>query len=136
MAQRTWALRSRSRQTDFATFLADQDQGRLQAFNAGWIMDYADPEDILDLKFHSASALNDVKYANSDVDALLEGARTELDPVARLALYQQAEETIVQDAAWVPLYFLQAHVVVAERVTGWFEPPMVIPRLRFVSVEE
>lgn len=43
----------RIQQTDFATFLADQDAGRLQMFNAGWIMDYPDPEDILDLKFHT-----------------------------------------------------------------------------------
>src|SRR3546814_11301484 len=63
------------RQTDFATFLADQDSGRLQAFNAGWIMDYPDPEDILDLKFHSDSALNDIVYSNPEVDRILDQDR-------------------------------------------------------------
>jgi oligopeptide transport system substrate-binding protein len=123
------------RQTDFATFLAEQDAKQLQMFNAGWIMDYPDPEDILDLKFHSASELNDMGYKNSDVDQLLEAARTELDPDARLALYAQAEELIIKDAAWLPLYFSQSHVVVNEAVHGWFEPPMVIPRLRFITVD-
>ncbi|MEX2032465.1 MAG: ABC transporter substrate-binding protein, partial [Dehalococcoidia bacterium] len=122
------------RQTDFATFLADQDSGRLQAFNAGWIMDYPDPEDILDLKFHSDSALNDIGYSNADVDRLLDQARTEQDSGARLALYQEAQELLVEDAAWLPLYFGVSHVVVKPEVTGWFEPPMVIPRLRFVEV--
>lgn len=122
------------RQTDFATFLAEQDAGELQMFNAGWIMDYPDPEDILDLKFHSASELNDLEYENAEVDALLEQARTELDPEVRLELYRDAEQLIVQDAAWLPLYFSQTHVVVNEAVEGWFEPPMVIPRLRFVEV--
>ncbi|MDO9444152.1 MAG: peptide ABC transporter substrate-binding protein [Dehalococcoidia bacterium] len=122
------------RQTDFATFLADQDAGRLQAFNAGWIMDYPDPEDILDLKFHSGSSLNDVAYSNAEVDGLLDRARTERDPSARLALYQQAERLIVNDAAWLPLYFSLGHTVVQEEVIGWFDPPMVVPRLRFIEV--
>ena len=64
----------RIQQTDFATFLDDQDSGRLQMFNAGWIMDYPDPEDILDLKFHSESELNDVGYSNAEVDAILDRA--------------------------------------------------------------
>ena len=125
----------RIEQTDFATFLDDQDGGRLQMFNAGWIMDYPDPEDILDLKFHSGSSLNDVNYENAEVDALLEQARIEQDPGARLALYQEAERLIIDDAVWLPLYFSQSHVVVNEDVQGWFEPPMVLPRLRFLTVD-
>lgn len=124
----------RIQQTDWATFLDDQDSGRLQMFNAGWIMDYPDPEDILDLKFHSDSALNDVGYSNDKVDALLGQARVEQDIDTRMSLYQQAERLIIEDAAWLPLYFSQAHVVVNSAVSGWFEPPMVIPRLRFITV--
>lgn len=124
------------RQTDFGTFLADQDAGRLQMFNGGWIMDYPDPEDILDLKFHSSSQLNDIGYENDKVDALLEDARTEQDPATRLALYREAELEIINDVAWLPLYFSRSHIVVSDRVNGWFDPPMVIPRLRFVSVNE
>ncbi|MYD65394.1 MAG: peptide ABC transporter substrate-binding protein [Chloroflexi bacterium] len=124
----------RIEQTDFATILARQDEGSLQMFNAGWIMDYPDPEDILDLKFHSGSALNDVNYSNTEVDAILEEARVEQDAGRRLELYQEAERLIIEDAAWLPLYFSQAHVVINADIEGWFEPPMVIPRLRFVKV--
>jgi ABC-type transport system substrate-binding protein len=122
------------RQTDFATFLADQDAGRLQAFNAGWIMDYPDPEDILDVKFHSGSPLNDVDYKNPEVDKLLDAARIESNPARRLDLYRQVEKKILDDAAWLPLYFSQAHVVVKDGVKNWFEPPMVVPRLRFIEL--
>ena len=122
------------RQTDFATFLADSDAGRLQMFNGGWIMDYPDPEDILDLKFHSESPLNDIRYSNPEVDELLDRARVEPDPSFRIALYQEAERLIVEDVAWIPLYFSVAHVVVNEAIEGWFEPPMVVPRLRYIQV--
>ena len=125
----------RIQQTDFATFLDDRDAGRLQMYNAGWIMDYPDPEDILDILFHSDSGLNDLGYDNPEVDAILERARVERDAGARLDLYRQAERLIVDDAAWLPLYFSRAHVVVSDDVQGWFEPPMVLPRLRFVTVD-
>jgi oligopeptide transport system substrate-binding protein len=127
-------VRVEIRQTDAASFFADQDAGRLQMFNSGWIMDYPDPEDILDLKFHSTSELNDLNYKNEQVDDLLNRARTERDPQRRIELYQQAERIIVEDAVWLPLYFSQAHVVVNSAVKNWFEPPMVIPRLRFIEV--
>jgi oligopeptide transport system substrate-binding protein len=123
------------KQTDAATFFADVDAGRLQLFNSGWIMDYPDPENVLDLKFHSKSSLNDLEYANPAVDALLEKARTEREAPVRLRYYQDAEREVLRDAAWIPLYFAQQHVVVKAAVKGWTEPPMVIPRLRFVSIE-
>ena len=46
------------RQSDFATFLADLDSNKLQIYGIGWIMDYPDPENILDVKFHSKSTEN------------------------------------------------------------------------------
>ncbi|HRC61724.1 MAG TPA: peptide ABC transporter substrate-binding protein [Dehalococcoidia bacterium] len=123
------------RQSDAATFFADVDAGKLQMFSSGWIMDYPDPENILDLKFYSKSSLNDIEYSNPQLDKLLEQARVERDPAARLKLYQDAEKLILGDAAILPLYFSQNHVVVNKAIKGWIEPPMIIPRLRFVTVE-
>jgi len=123
------------RQSDAASFFADVDAGRLQMFSSGWIMDYPDPENILDLKFYSKSSLNDIEYSNPQLDSLLERARVEREAPVRLRLYQDAEKLILGDAAILPLYFSQNHVVVNSAVKGWIEPPMIIPRLRFVTVE-
>jgi len=127
-------LRVEVRQTDFATFLQDQDQGRLQAFSGGWIMDYPDPESVLDIKFHSQSSLNSIGYSNPTVDEILERARVEQDPGTRLELYRDVEDILIEDGAWLPLYFGVSHVVVNDAVEGWFEPPMVAPRLRYITV--
>ena len=127
-------IQARIQQLDFASFLAEQNQGRLQAADGAWSLDYPDPESILDLKFHSESALNDIAYSNPQVDSLLERARVEQDPVLRIELYQQAEKLIIDDAVWIPLYFPVVHVVVNADVVGWFEPPIPVPRLRFISL--
>ena len=122
------------KQLDFATFIADQQSKKLQMFSAGWVMDYPDPEDVMDLKFYSTSSLNEQSYSNPAVDKLLDAARSEKDTNQRLDLYRQAEKLIIADAPWLPLYYSLAHQVVSPSVKGWFEPPMVLPRLRFVEV--
>jgi oligopeptide transport system substrate-binding protein len=124
------------RQTDRATLTADLDAGRLQLFNDGWSMDYPDPESVIDLKFHSESSLNDVRYENAEVDRLIEAARVEQDPELRLQLYRDAEKILIDEAAWIPLYFPLSHFVVDPTVEGWFNPPLVMPRLRFISVQD
>jgi oligopeptide transport system substrate-binding protein len=123
-------------QTEAATFFDDLDSGRLQMYVTGWIMDYPDPEDILDIHFYSQSRLNNTRYSNPDVDALLEQARTEQDVDRRLSLYQQAEQIVIQEAVWVPLYNGRDHLLVKPYVKGFQSPPMVIPHLRYVSIEQ
>lgn len=125
----------RVQQVETATFFSDLDRGRFQMFSLGWIADYPDPENFLDLKFHSGSRQNDTQYSNPEVDAILDQARTEADPTRRLALYDQAEEMIVNDAPWIPLFHGASHNIVKPYVKGWLETPLVVPRLRFVSIE-
>jgi ABC-type transport system substrate-binding protein len=122
-------------QEDFGLFLQDLDQGNFQMFSLGWIADYPDPQNFLDIKFHSESENNETGYSNAEVDDLLDRARAELDETTRLDLYQQAEEIIVEEAAWAPLYHGKAGVLVKPYVQDYFTPPFVIENLRYVSIE-
>jgi len=123
-------------QTEAATFFEDLDSGRLQMFVTGWIMDYPDPEDVLDIHFYSRSRLNNTRYSNPELDTLLEQARTEQDVNRRLSLYQQAEQIVLEEAVWVPLYNGRDHALVKPYVKGFEFPPMVIPHLRYVTIEQ
>ena len=92
-------------QTEWAIFLEDLHRNRFQMFGGfGWIADYPDPENFLDGLFHSESNNNQSQYSNGQLDLLLERARVEQDEQARFDLYHQAEEIIVDDAPWVPLW--------------------------------
>jgi peptide/nickel transport system substrate-binding protein len=73
-------------------------------------------------------------YSNPEVDALLEEARTEQDQARRLELYQQAEEIIVQDTAWIPLFHGKSNALTKPYVQDYFIAPFVIPNLRYVSI--
>ena len=123
-------------QEEFGLFLRDLDEGSFQMFSLGWIADYVDPQDFLDIKFHSASGNNEMKYSNEQVDDLLERARVEQDEATRYELYQQAEEIIVQEAAWIPLYHGKSNALVKPYVKNYLIPPAIVPRLRFISLSD
>jgi oligopeptide transport system substrate-binding protein len=86
-------------------------------FISGWCADYPDPENFLDLLFHSASKQNLSSYNNPIVDALLEEARIEAEVGSRMVQYAAIERMIVADA---PVLFL-THSLAAELVKPYVE---------------
>jgi oligopeptide transport system substrate-binding protein len=125
-----------TRQTEFATFLDDLRDGEYQMFELGWVADYPDAENFLKIQFYSGSSNNYSQYANPEVDELLEEADTETDEARRMSLYQQAEQIIVNEAPWVPLFHDKFSVLIKPYVKDYLLPPFVIPRLRYVHIEE
>ena len=120
-------------QTEWATFLQDLHKRRFQMFVIGWSADYPDPENFLDILFHSESTNNWGAYSNREVDSLLEKARVEPDQVARFQQYNVIEQLIVDDAPWVPLWHsTERKVLIKPQVKDYFLVPMTIPKLRHV----
>jgi ABC-type oligopeptide transport system substrate-binding subunit len=102
----------------------------------GWIADYPDPQNFLEVLFHSKSSQNHGGYNNPEVDATLDQARKAQDPAEREALYQKAEQMILEDAAWVPLYFGVENWLVKPYVQGFQLPPLKKPKFQYVSILE
>jgi oligopeptide transport system substrate-binding protein len=121
-------------QEEFGLFLQDIDEGKFQMFDLGWIADYVDPQNFLEIKLHSESNNNETNYSNSEVDALLDEAGIEPDEDKRLDLYRQAEEIIVEDAPWIPLYHGKSNALTKPDVQDYYIAPFVIPNLRYVSL--
>ena len=124
-------------QTEFATYLQDLIKRRFQMFQIGWIADYPDPENFLDLLFHSESNNNHTGYSNQELDRILEKARVEEREDVRFNLYHQAERMIVNDAPWIPLWHSgEQFVLIKPNVKDYKLTQMIIPILRFVRLTE
>ncbi len=121
-------------QAESATFFTDIDNGKYQMFHLGWIMDYPDPEDVLDVLFYSKSKQNSTRYTNPGIDAKLEAARIDPNTEARLATYQDVEKQLIKDAVWIPMFFDTTHALVKPYVKNYAFPPVVIERFRDVEV--
>jgi oligopeptide transport system substrate-binding protein len=106
-----------------------------QIFDSGWCADYPDPENFLDLNFHTGSQANAGHYSNPQVDALLEQARVERDVQKRLGLYQQAEQQIVDDAPALFLVHGLTNLLVKPYLRGYVLQPIDYPFERYVWVD-
>ncbi len=75
-------------------------------FLLGWEADFPDPSNFLIVLLHGRSrgTNNNAFYDDPAVDKLLDQAEPLLDPRRRFALFHQAEEQIMRDAPWVPLF--------------------------------
>ena len=122
-------------QVEWATYLQDLNQNKFQAFGgSGWQADYPDPQDFLDILFHTDSAQNHGSYSNPELDAILEQARTEPDVERRVELYHEAENLIVQDAPLLPLWYTgEQYVLIKGHVEDYRVTPMTVPKLRHIK---
>jgi oligopeptide transport system substrate-binding protein len=100
------------RELDPEVYYSDQAQEVDQMYSSGWIADYPYPQDFLDILFSSGSSYNYGGYSNPQVDSLIQQANQEPDQAKAFALYQQAEQQIVDDAAVLPLTFVANYLLV------------------------
>lgn len=105
-------------------------------FDMGWVADYPHPQDFLDVLFHTGMEYNYGEYTSPALDALLEQAGIEPDAVKSLAMYQQAEQMLVDDAAVLPLWFSRNYILVKPYIQGYNLNAMGYVMLNKVSIKE
>jgi oligopeptide transport system substrate-binding protein len=100
-------------QMPFAQHLENLETGKSKFFKSGWTSDYPDPESFLDLlyskhipaKLEEKSYLNSVRYRSTKFDSLFVKSLRQIDPKVRFDLYKQADQTAMDDAAIMPIYY-------------------------------
>ena len=93
---------------DWGVHLDMLDRGECEMYRMGWVVDYLDPDNFLYVNLSSRNLGikgNYSNYKNDEVDKLLNEARVISDQKKRIAMYQKAEEIIVDDAPWLFLFY-------------------------------
>ena len=137
MWEKNLGIKTEFQQTEYATFLKDLNKRRFQMFDIGWIADYPDPENFLDVLFYSDSSNNHTNYNNPRVNTLLEKARVETDEMLRFSIYNEVEQIILDDAPWIPLWYSgERYLLVKPNVHDYLQTPLIIPKLKHVYLTE
>ena len=85
----------------------------MQMWKVDWIGDYPDPQDWMTLQFSKGAAKNTMNYGQNpnpyaaqqqQVQQTLAQADGESDITKRMQMYNQAEQSLVNDVAWLPMY--------------------------------
>ena len=88
-------------------------------FVIGYAVDYADPQDFTSLQFLPGSGNNTGLVNDAAANTLMTKADTDQNPTERIQLYQQAEQILVKDVAWIPLDQAKNITVVSPKVHGF-----------------
>jgi oligopeptide transport system substrate-binding protein len=123
------------RQLEPEIFTYNLKQEKDDMFITGWIADYPDPHTFLDILFYTGSENNFFEYSNLDLDALLDQAAIEQDEASRLAMYQQAEQLVVDEAPCLPLWHGTNHILVKPYVKDYELSPLGVPDLSRVHID-
>ncbi len=112
---------------DWSAFKEAVNKGDADCFFLSWWADYPDIENFLFPTFHSknfGAGGNRTFYKNPKVDALLNKGQKIIDPAERSALYAQAQNQILDDAPWVPLWHRKTFFVHHPHVRNLSLPPV------------
>jgi oligopeptide transport system substrate-binding protein len=97
----------------------------MQIARAGWIADYMDPQNFLELLI-SNTGNNDGKYSNSQYDNLVRQASGMVGGAERNSVMRQAEDiAITQDQGMIPIYwYVSQNMIDLTKWDGWYSNPL------------
>lgn len=101
---------------NWPTFLEKMERRQAQLFSLGWVADYPDAENFLQLFYgpNSSPGPNHSNYHNAEFDQLYEKIRELQDSPERTALYRRMADIVVEDCPWIltmnPLSYGLHHV--------------------------
>jgi peptide/nickel transport system substrate-binding protein/oligopeptide transport system substrate-binding protein len=108
----------------------------IQMWTLGWGADYPDPQDFLSLQADKGAAYNSMNYGqNNSADAaqqqatqkLMEQADINPNQQARMQQYNQVEQQLVDDVAWLPITQGIANVMTKPCVQGYIANASTVP---------
>ena len=102
---------------EWASFTPMRRNGEFDVARNGWVGDYTDPSNILEL-FCTTNGNNDGKYTNADFDAAIEDSRVTTDAATRSADLHKAEDLLMEDAGCIPIAYYNDFWLQSSKITG------------------
>lgn len=103
---------------EWKVYLEDLHQGNFQIGRMGWLGDFNDPINFLELYKDKKGGNNDTNWENPKYKELLNQSALEKDPEKRKAILAQAEQTLMDEMPVMPIYFYTDSWVQNDKVTG------------------
>lgn len=106
---------------DWASFLPLRRAGDFDISRNGWVMDYNDPSNMLEI-FTSSNGNNDGKYNNPDFDAAIEASKV-ADTNTHFEQLHKAEDIIMEDMGCIPVAYYNDFWLQSPSLQGTWHSP-------------
>ena len=106
---------------EWSSFTPARRAGEYDVARNGWVMDYNDPSNMLDL-FCSGNGNNDGKYSNPEFDAAIDASRV-ADVSEHFAQLHKAEDILMEDTGCLPIAYYNDYWLQSSSLKGiWHNP--------------
>ena len=119
---------------DWASFLPLRRAGDFDISRNGWVMDYNDPSNLLEI-FTSTNGNNDGKYNNPEFDAAIEASKV-ADVNTHFEQLHKAEDIIMEDTGCIPVAYYNDFWLQSPSLKGTWHSPYGYWYLQYGYVEE
>ena len=119
---------------EWSSFTAARRAGEYDVARNGWVMDYNDPSNMLDL-FCSGNGNNDGKYSNPEFDAAIEASRV-ADVSEHFAQLHKAEDILMEDMGCIPVAYYNDFWLQSPALKGTWHSPYGYWYLQYGYIEE
>lgn len=120
---------------EWSTFTPTRRAGDFQMARNGWVYDYDDPSNMLNL-MKSTSGNNDGKYNNPEVDKMLDEANSTADVAEHYQKLHDAENMILADAAMAPVAYYNDFYLQDPKLKGTWHSPYGYWYFMYATMEE
>ena len=118
---------------EWSSFTAARRAGEYDVARNGWVMDYNDPSNMLDL-FCSGNGNNDGKYSNPEFDAAIEASRV-ADVSEHFAQLHKAEDILMEDTGCLPIAYYNDYWLQSPALKGTWHSPYGYWYLQYGYIE-
>ena len=118
---------------EWSSFTPARRAGEYDVARNGWVMDYNDPSNMLDL-FCSGNGNNDGKYANPDFDAAIDASRV-ADSAEHFAQLHKAEDILMEDMGCLPIAYYNDYWLQSPTLKGTWHSPYGYWYLQYGYIE-
>mgnify|MGYP003067190046 FL=1 len=119
---------------EWASFTPMRRAGDYDASRNGWVMDYNDPSNMLEL-FTTGNGNNDGKYSSADFDAAIEASKV-ADKSVHFQKLHEAEDILMNDYACIPVAYYNDFWLQSPSLKGTWHSPYGYWYLQYGYVEE
>lgn len=120
---------------EWKTYLDTTKQKNFQMARMGWIGIYVDPTPILDY-YLGDSPNNRTNWVNPKYDKLLAQSKTEQNEAKRMELLHQAEDVLMKDLPFMPVYYYSNNYLTSSKFKGVVYPVNRYPYVRWAEKTE
>lgn len=126
------------RQNTFPAFLNRSRKGELQFWQGGWILDYPDAENVLQLltTANMSPGPNTSQYSDKEFDQMFARLRELEDNQQKLDLMQKMEDVVNRDLPWVMQYYSRNYILYHDYLQNFRYSDIIYNNIKYLKIKK